>query len=51
MIMKLLEFYRVGLEYYESIRSYKYLYFQRKMNNIVKSEKIVNNLNEKKEEK
>jgi len=37
MLMKLLELYRVGIEYYESIRSYKYLYFQRKMNAIVKS--------------
>jgi len=46
--MKLVELYRIGTEYYESIRSYKYLYFQRKMNNIVKSDKILNSLNNQK---
>ncbi len=32
IVTNLIELYTYGVEYYESIRSYKYLYFQKKMN-------------------
>lgn len=36
-IKQLLEMYTIGVEYYESIRSHKYLYFQQKMTEIFTS--------------
>lgn len=35
MIQKLVELYALGVEYYESMHSYKYLYFQKKMTNLM----------------
>ena len=33
-VKNLIELYSIGVEYFESIRSHKYLYFQLKMNEI-----------------
>lgn len=41
LVQKLLELYALGVEYYESLRSYKYLYFQRKMNGLMVSQKVM----------
>lgn len=51
--MEALQLYSKGMEYYESIRSYKFMYFERKMNSILRSEKVLNSLGnqQKKEEK
>ena len=51
--MEVLQLYSKGMEYYESIRSYKFMYFERKMNSILRSEKVLNSLgnNSKKEAK
>ena len=36
-VKNLIELYSEGVEYYESVRSHKYLYFQLKMNEIFMS--------------
>lgn len=38
MICNLIELYSKGVEYYESIKSYKYLYFKKKMTEIFTNE-------------
>ena len=43
-IKKTIELYTVGVEYYESIRSHKYLYFQMKMNELFISQAMSNTL-------
>jgi len=41
IVQKLIELYALGLEYYESMRSYKYLYFQKKMNGLMMSPEVI----------
>ena len=49
--MEALQLYSKGMEYYESIRSYKFMYFERKMNSILRSEKVLSSLgNQQKKE-
>lgn len=43
-IMQVLELYSKGMEYFESIRSYKYMYFERRMNTMMRSPKIINSM-------
>lgn len=42
--MEILQLYSKGMEYFESIRSYKYMYFERKMNSIMRSPKIIKSM-------
>ena len=44
IVMEILQLYSKGMEYFESIHSYKYMYFQRKMNNLMRSPKIINSM-------
>jgi len=41
IVQKLIELYALGLEYYESMCSYKYLYFQKKMNGLMMSPEVI----------
>lgn len=43
-VMQVLELYSKGMEYFESIRSYKYMYFERRMNTMMRSPKIINSM-------
>ena len=45
IVQKLLELYALGVEYYESLRSYKYLYFQKKMNGLMMSPQVIQAMN------
>ena len=40
LIQKLVDLYSLGIEYYESLHSYKYVYFQKRMNNLMMSPAI-----------
>ena len=42
--MKTLQLYSKGMEYFESIKSYKYMYFERKMNALVRCPKILQSM-------
>lgn len=42
--MEILQLYSKGMEYYESIHSYKYMYFERKMNAVMRSPKIIKSM-------
>lgn len=44
IVMEILQLYSKGMEYFESIHSYKYMYFQRKMNALMRSPKIINSV-------
>lgn len=44
-MQKLLELYALGVEYYESLRSYKYLYFQKRMNGLMMSPQVIQAMN------
>lgn len=50
LVQKLLELYALGVEYFESLRSYKYLYFQKKMNTLMISPQFMNAMNNTKAE-
>ena len=41
-IQKLVELYALGVEYYESMHSYKYLYFQKKMTSLMTHPNLLN---------
>jgi hypothetical protein len=45
IVQKLLELYALGVEYYESLRSYKYRYFQKKMNGLMMSPQVIQAMN------
>lgn len=45
VVKSLIELYSAGVEYYESIRSHKYLYFQLKMNEIFTSASTIEAIN------
>ena len=47
VIMTILQLYSKGMEYFESIRSYKYMYFERKMNSLLRCPKIINSMENK----
>ena len=44
--MSIFQLYSKGIEYFESIRSYKYMYFERKMGALLRCPKIVNSMGE-----
>ena len=41
IICNLIELYSKGVEYYESIKSYKYLYFKKKMAEIFTNDSVM----------
>ena len=41
VVCNLIELYSKGAEYYESVKSYKYLYFKKKMQEIFTNESIM----------
>jgi hypothetical protein len=45
LVQRLLELYALGVEYYESMCSYKYLYFQKKMNSLMISPQVMHAMN------
>lgn len=46
VVMSIFQLYSKGIEYFESIRCYKYMYFERKMGSLLRCPKIINSMSD-----